>query len=312
VALNVVDHFVEDFNAWLSGKGLPPVRRGRPTGSSAYHEIDTQEDPEKVYGDIDLQMIAEELPGKSYGQFTAYWNSVADQFVKETNPSYVDMSESKPGHPIFQVGQQDYVQIDFMWHPTRLEQWGATRVTPERGMKGLLSGNMYSVLGEILDMSIQHAGVQLKVIDGQHVPFSKQKGTEIQTITTSPETFILDIFKYEAKLMGIKSPVVDPLLKQFPGVHIDDIKIQYLVNAVKGLARSFERNKMYGHGDLANFSNHTDFLNAFWNRYEEKAMADVNAKKREKATTPQAIARAESDKQKVLSGLETVKGYFNG
>jgi len=312
VALHVVDQFVADFNAWLTQKGQPQVRRGRPTGSSAYHEIDTQEDPTKIYGDIDLQMIGEEIPGKSYGQFTSFWNSAADQFVKETTPAYVDMSESKPGHPIFQVGQNDFVQIDFMWHPTRLEKWGATRVTPERGVKGLLYGNMYSVLGELLDMSIQHAGVQLKVIDNQHVPFSKQKDTQTITVTTNPETFLLDILIYEAKQQGIPHPIVDPRLKRFKGISIDDVKIQYLVNGVKGLANSFAANMMYGEGDLANFEDRQDFLNKFLQRYEEKAMLDVNAAKRNKAQTPQAIARAEQDKQKVLSGLATVKGYFNG
>lgn len=312
VALQVVDRFVQDFNAWLSAKNLPPVRRGRPTGSSAYHEIDTQEDPEKVYGDIDLQMIGEELPGKSYGQFTGYWNTLADQFVKEMNPSYVDMTESKAGHPIFKVGKSDYVQIDFMWHPERLEKWGATRVTPERGMKGLLYGNMFSSLGEILDMSIQHAGVQLKVIDGQHVPFSKQKDTQTITVTTNPETFLLDILKYEAEQQGVPHPIIDPRLRRFPGVKLDDVKIANIAEGIKGLANSFAANMMYGEGDLAKFEDSTDLLHKFLSRYEEKAMADVNAKKREKASTPQAIARAEQDKQKVLQGLATVKGYFNG
>lgn len=312
VALNVVDRFVVDFNSWLSEKGLSPVRRGRPTGSSAYHEVDAAADPEKVYGDIDLQMIAAEISGKSHGQFTAFWNSAADQFVKETQPSYIDMSESKPGHPIFQVGQKDYVQIDFMWHPVHLEKWGATRVTPERGVKGLLYGNMYSVLGELLDMSIQHAGVQLKVIDGQHVPFSKQKGTETVTVTTNPETFLLDILMYEAKQQGINNPVIDPRLRRFSGININDVKIQYLVNGIRGLANSFAANSMFGEGDLAKFEDRVDFLQKFLARYEEKAMEDVNAKKRDKATTPQAIERAESDRQKVLSGLTTVKGYFNG
>jgi hypothetical protein len=312
VALRVVDKFVADFNHWLTAKGQPTVRRGRPTGSSAYHEIDTQEDPEKIYGDIDLQMIGAELQGQSFAQFTNHWNSAADQFVKETRPAYVDMSESKPGHPIFQVGQKDYVQIDFMWHPDRLEKWGATRVTPERGMKGLLMGNMFSVLGEILDMSIQHAGVQLKVVDGVHVPFSKQKGTTVVTVSTEPTTFLLDLFNYLAKQQGIEHPIVDPLLKQYQGLDIDNVKIQNLVNGVKGLARSFTRSRMYGEGELANFADAQEFLQSFVTRYEEKAMLDVNAKKRDKASTPQAIARAEQDKQKVLQGLATVKGYFNG
>ena len=311
VALQVVDKFVADFNTWLGANAIPGVRRGRPTGSSAYHEIDTQEDPDKVYGDIDLQMISEELPGKSYGQFTSYWNSLADKFVKDTKPAYVDMSESKPGHPIIQIGDSDFVQIDFMWHPTRLEKWGASRVTPERGVKGLLYGNMYSVLGELLDVSIQHAGVQLKVIDGQHVPFSKQKGTEVLTITTDPETYLLDLFRYEAKQLGV-TPRIAPLLKQFPGNDVNDVKIQKLVNGVKGFAQSAEASGMMGKGDFAGYTSASDFIGKFVKRYEEKAMEDVNAKKREKAATPEAIARAEQDKQKVLSGLATVKGYFNG
>ena len=63
-------------------------------------------------------------------------------------------------------------------------------------------------------------------------------------------------------------------------------------------------------GDLKNFSGSEDFLNKFWQRYQEKAMIDVQGKKRDKAQTPAAIARAESDKQKILQGLTTVQGYF--
>lgn len=310
VALKVVDKFIQDFNQWLASKGQEPVRRGNPTGSSAYHEIDTQEDPEKIYGDIDLQMVGAEVEGATYGQFTAYWNKLSDQFVKEVQPAYVDMSESKPGHPIFQIGASDYVQVDFMWHPERLAKWGAARVTPERGMKGLLMGNMFSALGEILDMSIQHAGVQLKVVDDQHVPFSKQKGTKTITVTTSPETFLLDMFKYEAKQLGVNQPAVDDLLKQYPGNDVNDVRIEKIANGIKGLARSFEINGMYGQGDLANFASAADFVSKFVARYEEKAMLDVNAKKRDKAATPQAIARAEDDRNKVLAGLQKVKGYF--
>jgi len=306
-ALSLAERFTKDFNKYLSEKGLPPVRVGRPTGSSAYHDVDPDD---KVYGDIDLQMVAPEVGELSYGQFTAYWNKLADEFVRAGYAPYVDTSESKPGHPIFAVGNDMYVQVDFMWHPERLEKWGAARVTPEHNVKGLLFGNMFSALGEILDLSIQHAGVQLKVVDDQHVPFSKQKGTKTITVTTNPETFLLDLFNYEAKQMGVGQPAVDDLLKQFPGNDINDVKIEKLANGIKGLARSFEINGMYGRDDLANFTSAADFVSKFVARYEEKAMLDVNAKKRDKAQTPQAIARAEQDRQKVLGGLQKVKSYF--
>jgi len=58
------------------------------------------------------------------------------------------------------------------------------------------------------------------------------------------------------------------------------------------------------------FNSPDDFLNRFLERYTEKAMLDIAAKKRDKASTPDAIARAEDDKQKVLKGLTMVTSYF--
>lgn len=308
-ALKIVDQFVRDFNSWLAKKRIPPVRRGHPTGSSAYHETDVQHDPEKIYGDIDLQMIGVESAGQSHSQFSGLWNNLADEFIN-TGLDYVTVGND-PGHPIFQIGPNQYVQIDFMWHPERLAHWGRARATPEHGVKGLLTGNMYSVLGELLGMSIQHAGVQLKVVDGQPVPFSKQKGTSIVTISTNPETFILDLFKYLARMQGIRNPRVDPELKKSPGVDVNDIKISRLVNGVRGFAASCELNGMFGHGVLLPYSSAQDFINKFWQRYEGKAMADVAGKKRDKAATTEAQARAEADRQKILSGLEYVRGFFS-
>lgn len=309
-ALKIVDQFVLDFNNYTKPQGIPAIKRGTPTGSSAYHEIDTQERPDTVYGDIDLQMVAPIKDGMSNAQFNSFWNKLADDFARSGKVNYIDTTESKPGHPIFALGNDQYVQIDFMWHPVELAAWGAARVTPERGVKGLLMGNMFSVLGELLDMSIQHAGVQLKVVDNQHVPFSKQKGTETVTISINPNTFVYDIFMYEAKLLGQNNPKIDPLLKQFPGNNTNDVKIATMVNAVKGFARSVELNKMFGKGDFANFSSADDFLGKFIARYDEKAQIDIAGKKRDKAQTPDAIARANADREKIQNGLDMVKGLF--
>lgn len=309
--LSQVDRFVKDFNRWLESKNLDPVKLGRPTGSASYYERDMKHDPEKIYGDVDLQMIAPPFQGLSYGQYTAKWNGLADEFVKSVRPDYVHPTESKAGHPIFKIGKDAFVQVDFMWHEPALQQWGATRVTPEHNVKGLLTGNMYSVLGELLDMSIQHAGVQYKVQDGVHVPFSKQKDVEIKTISINPKTFVLDILKHFAKSANKKSLEIDPMLSQHSGVNPENVKIQDMVLAVKGLADSFEANGLFGIGVLSRYNDAREFEDAFIRRYEEKAMADVTAKKREKANTPEAKARAEADKKKVLNGLEMVKNLFH-
>jgi hypothetical protein len=317
VALQVVDRFVADFNKFAQAQGIGPIKRGRPTGSSAYHEQDAKEHPDKIYGDIDLQMIAPEIKG-TYGQFTVYWNKLTDDFVRAGHAPYVDTSESKPGHPIFSLGNDQYVQIDFMWHPERLADWGAARVTPERGVKGLLTGNIYSVLGELLNMSIQHAGVQFKVVAGQRVPFSKQKDTKTLTWTYNLETFIYDIFRYEYGMIvrngkfprKLTQKSASPLLLQNQGNNINDVKISRLVNGVKGFAQSCEANDMFGKGDLANFTDAQDFINKFWQRYEEKALIDIAGKKRDKAATPEAQARADQDRQKIQQGLDMVKELF--
>lgn len=309
-ALSIAQRFAKDFNAFLQQKNIPPIRIGAPTGSTAYHDVDPED---KIYGDVDLQIVVPELEqtqGMTMAQAQGFWYNLEDEFAKTVKPNYIH-PESDPGHPIFAIGNNQFVQVDLMPHIEKLEKWGKFRVTPERGLKGLLYGNMFSVLGDLLKMSIQHSGVQVKVRDGIRQPYSTtRKNYELQTITTDIDSFVYDIFMHEAKQLDIRQPKIDPLLKQSPGVSTGDVKIQSLINAVKGLANSFELNGMYGSGDLANYQNAQDFLNKFWQVYEGKAMKDIGASKRDKAETPQAKARAEDDKNKIMQGLEYVRGLF--
>jgi hypothetical protein len=309
IALHRMQHFIAEFNNWLKNKGLNTVKMGFPTGSSTYHDVDPED---KIYGDIDLQIVVPDLntENKTTSQMQSEWYKLEDQFVKETRPSYVH-SDSEPGHPIIKIADDAWVQVDMMIHPQRLEKWGRYRTTPERGVKGLLNGNMFSVLGEMLTMSIQHAGVQFKVRDRVKQPYSTtRKNYELVTLTTDIENFVLDIFRHEAEMMGIKNPKIADLLKQHPGSNVDEIKISNLAKAIKGMAESFEINRMYGKGDLAHYRNKHDFLNRFWENYEAKAVKEINAKKRDKASTPEAIARAEEDKRKIMQGLDYVKAMF--
>ena len=306
-SLAVMNQFVREFNRYLKTKNLPEVRMGRPTGSSAYHAVD---DPDKIYGDIDLQMIAPQLEPGSQSAYGGFWNKLAHSFIMETMPDYVDAAESKIGHPILRIGADQFVQIDFMWHTPELSDWGAARVTPERGVKGLLFGKMFSVFGEMLGMSIQHAGVQYKTINGLRVPFSKQKGVEINTISSNPKTYIVDILRWIAARQGVKRVKIDPMLAQNSGTDINDVRIQRLVRGVKGFAASAEANGLFGQGDLANYSSADDFITRFVQQYRAESEEEMASAKRDKASTPAAIARAEADREKIRTGLDTVMGYF--
>jgi hypothetical protein len=312
-ALAVMSDIIAKFNQHLMANDIPEVRLGYPTGSSAYHLIDSED---TVYGDIDLQLIVPELKilkGRTMSQIQRYWTTMLSEYLIADLRSAIH-PESTTGHLIICIGNNAWVQVDLMVHPTSLATWGRYRVTPERGVKGLLNGNMFSVLGELLTMSIQHAGVQFKQRDGMKINFVKtRKDYEMVTLTTDIENFIRHIFDHEYQQITEQDPStarVDALLTQHPGCNLKDVKISNLVNAVKGLAFSFEANCMYGRGDLIGYNDASMFLDRFWQIYEDKAIADITAKKRNKAQTPESRARAEEDKNKVLQGLEMVKNLF--
>lgn len=312
-ALSMMEKFVADFNQYAKANNIPPVKVGHPTGSSAYHDVDPED---KIYGDIDLQIVVPELkdrPAMSTGQVQYFWNKQFGDFVKSTNPEYVH-PESTPGHPILNLGNDAWVQIDMMPHPEPLAVWGRYRATPERGVKGMLNGNMFAVIGEMLMLNLQHSGVQYKEQNGKRVPYAAtKKDYELKTITTNVETFVKDIFDNEYRDITGKDPStarVDPLLIKHPGSDLKEVKISNLVNAVKGMARSFEKNDMYGKGMLAPYRNADDFLNKFIEIYMAKAQGAINAAKRDKAETPEAKARAEADKKSIAQGANMVQQLF--
>ena len=311
-ALTNMQIVIEQFNRYLNARLIPAITMGAPTGSSAYHDVD---DADKVYGDIDLQIIvpdATQTDGLSSAKMQTFWHELFDDFIQTATPEYVH-PESNTGHPFIGIGDNKWVQVDMMVQPVNMKHWGQFRVTPEHGVKGSLTGNMFSVLGELLDMSIQHNGVQLKIRDNVRVPFSKHKDVELKTISTDIETFVRDIFDYEYKNILNKDPIIatiDSKLDTNAGINVNDIKIKDLVNATKGLANSFEINGMYGAGSLTKFRSSPDFLSKFLIRYEEKAMIDINSKKRDKAQTPNAKLRAQADRDKVTIGLKMVKELF--
>jgi len=201
-----------------------------------------------------------------------------------------------------------------MPHPESLATWGRFRATPERGVKGLLNGNIFSIIGLMLKLNLQHSGVQYKERDGKRMPYTDtKKDFELKTLTTNIETFVRDIFDHEYQTITGKdsnTAEVDPLLQKHAGSDLETVKISNLVNAVKGLARSFELNHMYGKGILSDYKDANEWLAKFWEMYEAKAIGAVNAVKRDKAETPEAVARAKADRDAIISGLARIKEMF--
>jgi len=310
-----VERFLKDFNPWLKEQGLGPVNVGHPTGSAAYHEVD---DPENtIYGDMDIQVVIPDLPeydDMTSGQLQGRWGALINKFIQDSDLSYIDKSESKGSQPMFKLADGSKVQVDIMPHPAKTSEWGRFRATGEHGLKGLLNGNIFATMSELIPFNLQHKGIQYKTIDGKKVDYGKTlKNYKLHTVSTDIKRWILEIFLHEAKMYGIKKPKIDPLLKDNPGVDINSVNVERQVNGIKGFARSCELNKMFGKpGDLAGFVSAQDFLHKFITHYVDKSQHAIDAKKRDKASTPASVARAEKDREALRKGLEYVKKLFAG
>jgi len=302
----LIMQFLDQYNEYAKTKNLPPAKFGSFLGSTAHYKEDLK-DPNVDnihYGDIDIQVevpLYEETPQKNQTQ----WYNVFKQFIDEAQPQNISPT-SEGGKPIINIGGEDWVQVDLIIHQSHLLEWGRYRATPERGLKGMLYGNLISVLGDCLNLSIQHNGVQFKSKEGKRQPFASTRGQfELHTVSTNPRTFILDILKYEAGTDAIVA-TADPLLKANPGINTEDVKAEYLIKGIKGLVKSFDRNGMLGKGNLSEYQTPEDFLNKFWELYTDKIDVTLNATKWDKAP-PEKVAQAHA---KIKGDLAKVKKIF--
>ena len=306
--VNIMTNLVQQFNSWLATHepDHAPIQVGEPTGSGYWYMHDADD---KEYGDVDLQMIAQNPDNLSHSSYSAHWNKLWVNWCDQVKPDQIDLIHSTPGHPILKV-DSGLVQIDFMWHEPELAVWGLARSVPPRGLKGMLNGNLFGVLGQMLNMSLQHAGVQIKTQQGQPVPFSKQKDVMIHTISADPGHMLVHILEWvsgkpESELQ------IHAMLTQYPGVKWPHPDVTHLIKGIQGLAVSFGMNDLYGKGVLSAYENASDWLNKFWQIYEQKALTEIDNPKRAKAETPQAQARAARDKLAIQQGLDHVHKIWN-
>jgi hypothetical protein len=304
--LEIMALLTQEFNQWLRHHDHAPgvVELGSPTGSGYYHK---QDPDHKEYGDVDLQMIAPNPWGHSHSTYSSEWNHLWDEWVARHQPPQVNLTHSTPGHPILEMQDGGLVQVDFMWHQPAHAEWGLARSVPPRGIKGLLNGNMFSVLGSMLNMSLQHSGAQVKVdAQGESVPFSKKKGVTLKTITHDPHHLFLDLLSYLLKkpMSQLKIP---HLLTHAPGVQWPNPDIKVLIHGIQGLAQAITLNQGWAKHELKSYASEQEFKNEFWRQYEAKALQEINNPKRLKAETPTAQARAQRDMASIQQGLLMVK-----
>lgn len=303
--LPVVEQFVSGFNKWLKTQSVPPMKTGHLIGSTAYYMRD---DEDTEYGDIDLQTIAPDHPDKTEAQVAALYNGLLDQYVADRRPPQIHYEgKSMSGHPIFKVGDQ-YVQVDFVWATEKYADWSRYRMTPAHGVKGAVHGSMFSSWGEVLNISIQSSGAQMKIRDGEAAPFSRtRKFDSLETLSLNMRTFGLDIVRWLYNKMDIDEPLqLSKTLKANPGLDVDNITSEQLANVFKGMAETFELNNMYGKFNLSDYNSKEQLIVAFLDHFTNKMKKAASNSKFDKAASPEAVDKANATKKKLLSGITFV------
>lgn len=247
-AVEIYRDFIAGFNDWLQSSGKLPIDPVRPTGSSTHAERDVVDRPTATYGDIDylvsfpVNYTSEDLTTRRKEEAAAVreYTNLLVEYMTSVRPSMVDVDLTIAGHPlmiIIKLPSGGLAQVDtVVTHPTYAE-WMRGRYTPERGIKGYVTGNLYKALGDYFTLSIGTEGVLARLKDGQRVSSKLRAGVTYKNISTDFTTFLKDIANY---IIGSDQYTPDRLLLQHPGLNPDEPSVGDLATGIVGLSRTLE------------------------------------------------------------------------
>jgi hypothetical protein len=274
----MVNQFVPALNKFLQSKQLGPTKISRPGGSATYYQRDLDQQPDKEYGDIDVQFHIPRIDDTTSNSNVEIYKKAIQEFC-QGNQTF----ETDNGTNIIIPVANGYVQVDLVYSYYDAEEW-TKALAPAWNVKGVLCNSLYSSLGEALSISFGGGnGIQVKTKGGEVVPFKTVKDVDLHTISMNPKTWAVDIAKYFGGKMV-------PGLKSYPGM-LDEIRVTDIVNSIRGIAESLEK---------AGKSDATELLNKVKNIYLAKIEKAATSSKFDKAATPEAIAKAEKTKAMLL------------
>lgn len=273
-AVRVMQFFGEQFNQFLAQKNLPPIEIGRPCGSSTYYERDMEKQPNKEYGDIDINFHIPEMPGMNNNQTVTLFSNAVKEFCDATHGFETENGKNV----IVQLGDQ-YVQVDLVVSYIKNKEWSKA-LAPEWNVKGVLCASLYSALAQALNLSIGGHGIQAKTLNGERVKFSTIKGVTLHQVTNNKDNWAIDVAAY----LGCKH--FTTRLKEYPGLK-DEARVSDIINSIKGIASSL---------DINGIMNSSELLSTIKDIYLQKINAVIDSSKFNKAETPAAIQKAADTK----------------
>ncbi len=285
-AVRIMHVFEDQFNQFLVTKNLPPIEIGAPCGSTTYYERDMVQQPNKEYGDIDINFHIPEMPGLNNNQTVTLFSNAVKEFC-DTSRGF----ETENGkNVIVQLGD-NYVQVDLVVSYLKNKDWSKA-LAPEWNVKGVLSASLYSALAQALNISIGGHGIQAKTLNGERVKFTTIKGVTLHQVTNNKDNWAIDVAAY----LGCTH--FTTRLKEFPGFK-GEARVSDIVNSIKGIAGSL---------DINSIMNAEELLTTIKSIYLQKIQAVIDSSKFNKAETQAAIQKAEYTKSMLAQkSVEIVK-----
>lgn len=320
--VEIIERVGQLFNQHLESVDLPKLEILRPVGSGTWWKEDLEDQPDKVYGDVDFLVAYPTLKiegndqKKNEAATVRLYNDELLSWLGASKPKGIDVEESKSiSNPssvklvaeIETDGGAGYVQVDLVVTHTEYKDWALARLTPVRNIKGFVLGNLYSSFGEVLDLSVQLKGVRAKLKKGVLVPYSKRSGVEEVLVSKNIQTFLIDIAKFFWEQESDKpfSPIRE--LNTWK-MDVNNPSIQNLMQGIQALASQLDELDQFG--GLIKYKSKEEFMQAVANRYEEKMMATYNASKFDKAESDEAKMAVEKIRKMINDHIKLVRSLL--
>jgi len=306
-----MNKFLSEFNAW---SGLSELKTKGPTGSGKYYKDDLNK-PDAVYGDVDMQMVlpVESNERKYQLEANKLFGEKIREFVKTKKPSYIhdatNDSDFGIGYLIFNIYGKK-IQVDLVLSYTVSADWTSVRTTPEKGLKGFVTGMMLSALSDTLNVVLgSSTNPYVNTVDGSVVPAITKKNA-VQKFFKPNEVFA-EIVRFYGNKAGVQNPNVSALSGHM-GLDINDPSLKRKCETVVALANAFDANGIFDAGVIISkdgevINSRQQFINRVRNTYIYMMERAKTAKKLEKAQTPSAMRTIDKIKKDADIGIQLAK-----
>lgn len=283
--------FESSFNTWQAKQELDvEIKIGGPKGSGTYYRRDLEQDPEREYGDVDVECFIHSRASVSSAQRITEYRTAITEYCSQS-PDY----STENGTNIIMKTSSGAVQVDMLYTFHEHANWSRA-LSPEYRVKGVISTSLTSSLAEVLNLSFSSQGIQVKIRNNQPVSFRQSKDVELRTVSTTPETWAQDIYSLYYYLANGEKPTEFPGGLKAHGGLKDEQRLSDIVLSIKSLANAMDESGLLGHGSLISIHDKKDMIRKVAGVYSKKLETAENSSKFDKAQTPAAVEKAKKTK----------------